>query len=692
MTAYLCETARTQPLEFNEKEQEQFIKVVAKRNERNLECCRELFVGVFFDGTNNNAERDRPLMRHGNVARLFDVFPTKPPRLSEEQRSNHIRLYVPGVGTEFKDVGDTGVGSDKKLGLGFAAKGEARIVWGLLAVLNGLGRYFSGSDLRNFEQTKKLANELSEFNIPLWGRIIPQLAPLYLANKRQVINHHRNEVLTGLCRELDARVKARNETSPKPKILGIRLSVFGFSRGAAEARAFSRWFVDMCENASGSMSLAGLSVDFDFLGIFDTVASVGLANSGIVADGHMEWADAEHSLRIPDEVTRCVHLVSAHEVRRSFPLDSIRNKTQMDKRYLEAVYPGVHSDVGGGYAPMEQGRGTDPKGHDMLSRIPLAHMYREARLANVPLDVDGTGVLKAAKEALTVSPTTTKAFNDYLACCKVTKDSLEKILDEQTRLHIRWRKARLTTMGQLPSVKRASLQERTDLLEATRELDEEAKRLSLPVSKADLTVADPTPVILVKLGVRVSESMTHTGLESDHYQEWKVLKNSWESNEHLPLQVLSLFDDYSHDSRAWFKPFGDDDDVWEADQRKRMQQLDARQRQSVKQMEARQKFLEDDKKRRAERQRNGQIGGQQPQNPNAIPGYSSTGGASVTPLSPWEKQDLDRYQKTGEVPPQTTGREPFALGGGYLRYRRIYYGTDAKIIVSMNPNQEETRA
>ncbi len=65
MTAYLCEAARAKPLEFNEKEQEKFIKVVAKRNERNLECCRELFVGVFFDGTNNNADRDRPLMRHG---------------------------------------------------------------------------------------------------------------------------------------------------------------------------------------------------------------------------------------------------------------------------------------------------------------------------------------------------------------------------------------------------------------------------------------------------------------------------------------------------------------------------------------------------------------------------------------------------------------------------------------------------
>ncbi|AHI74244.1 hypothetical protein BTRA_1661 [Burkholderia thailandensis USAMRU Malaysia  len=45
----------------------------------------------------------------------------------------------------------------------------------------------------------------------------------------------------------------------------------------------------------------------------------------------------------------------------------------------EVVYPGVHSDVGGGYGPEEQGREQD------LSLIPLRHMYAEALRAGVPL-------------------------------------------------------------------------------------------------------------------------------------------------------------------------------------------------------------------------------------------------------------------------------------------------------------------
>lgn len=662
MTACLCETARAKPLEFNEKEQEKFIKVVAKRNERNLECCRELFVGVFFDGTNNNADRDRPLMRHGNVACLFDVFPTKPSDLREEQRSNYISIYAPGVGTEFKDIGDTGVGLDKTAGLGFAAKGEARIVWGLLAVLNRLSFYFSGSPLRDFDQTKKLANELSEFNLPLWATISPVVSAAYLANKRHAINAHRNEVLAGLCRELEARIKVRNTTTPKPKIHGIRLSVFGFSRGAAEARAFSNWFVEMCNNASGRMALGGLPVDFDFLGIFDTVASVGLANSTIVADGHMEWADAEHNLRVPDDVTRCVHLVSAHEVRRSFPLDSIRARTHLAGKHSEVVYPGVHSDVGGGYAPTEQGRGTDLDGHDMLSRIALAHMYREARLANVPLDIKGVGVVGKAVQAMAVSPATAKEFNDYLACCKVKEGSLEKILDEQTRLHIRWRKARLTTMGQLPSVKRATLQDRTDLLEATRELGEEAKQLSLPAGTLELKVYDPAPVILVKLGQHISEALERSGLDSEHYKEWKVLRNSWESNEPLPLPVMSLFDNHIHDSRAWFKPLGDDDDVWLKKQKQRMARLERQQKDWEKLQEAN----------------------------KVSPGIGRN--SFVPPLSTSEKHELEAYRKTGGLPPQLSGREPFSMGGGYLRYRRVYYGTDAVIVAAVISDKQTANA
>lgn len=66
----------------------------------------------------------------------------------------------------------------------------------------------------------------------------------------------------------------------------------------------------------------------------------------------MAWADG--TMELPDNalIKRCVHLVSAHDQRLCFPLDSI---CRADGRYpeyaVEVVYPGMHSDIGGGYPP-----------------------------------------------------------------------------------------------------------------------------------------------------------------------------------------------------------------------------------------------------------------------------------------------------------------------------------------------------
>jgi hypothetical protein len=421
---------------------------------------------------------------------------------------------------------------------------------------------------------------------------------------------------------------------------------------------FSNWFLDMCEAASGSHTLGGLPVDFDFVGIFDTVASVGLANSSLVADGHMEWADAERNLRIPSAVKRCLHLVSAHEVRRSFPLDSISVGQSLSSHFKEVVYPGVHSDVGGGYEPTEQGRGTDKSGHDMLSRVALAQMYREARLANVPLDVNGQGVASAAKEALTVAPATTEAFNGYISACKVKSGRLSQIMDEQTRLYVRWRRLRLKNMAALPSVQRSKPQDRTDILEANKELAEEAKLLGAPVVAADLNVFDPPVVTLIKLGRRAKDSYDKRGIDGAHHEEFKRLKPDWDTPGHLPDQVARLFDDWVHDSRAWFKPFGDDDHIWERKQRQQMARLEQRQKMREK--------LEQANK--------------------ATPGVQNT--AFVPPLTDSEKRELETWQKTGQVPSQPSGREPFTMGGGYLRYRRVYYGSDANIVAMSAPRQQ----
>ncbi len=85
-------------------------------------------------------------------------------------------------------------------------------------------------------------------------------------------------------------------------------------------------------------------------------------------------------------VGRCVHMVAAHEIRNAFPLDSVLDGKGYPSNCEEIVYPGVHSDVGGGYREGEGARGISPGGQ--LSHIPLRHMYAKALQYGVPLQKD----------------------------------------------------------------------------------------------------------------------------------------------------------------------------------------------------------------------------------------------------------------------------------------------------------------
>ncbi len=484
-----------------------------------------------------------------------------------------------------------------------------------------------------------------------------------LLHVRKQINERRQAVLKTYTDQLKEHVAPFREI--KPKVQLIRVSIFGFSRGAAEARAFATWFEEMCFADSGTskLTLGGIPVSIDFMGLFDTVASVGLANSAVITDGHMAWADAERTMRIP-LTAPCLHLVSAHEVRRSFPLDSIRvQETYLWDQHREVVYPGVHSDVGGGYMPREQGRGVDAKGSDMLSNIPLAQMYREARLAGVPLNVDATdrGVTPQAKEAFKIAPQTIKAFNDYIAACSVGKDDgvrLEDIFREQKTLYVRWRKDRLYSMDRVPSVVRAASQDRTDLINANTELREEARLLKAPLSEVQLRPALPaTPTLVaaqefIRIVARKLDWFSKRGIDSGHYAEWKQLESAWDAGK-APTAASNLFENYVHDSRAWFKVVGDDDHVWERPFRERWEALERR-----------------------DRQWQGMSGHQ---SPDCAPTLARGG----DPLTILERNELERYRNHG-IPTQPGGREPYWLGAGYLRFRRLYFGADNLIVLATN--------
>lgn len=329
-------------------------------------CARSLHISLFFDGTNNNEPYDTKQAdppHPTNIAKLYHASLDQP-------ESGYFAYYIPGVGTPFPEIGELDFST---FGLAFANRGEDRINWGLLQIADALSFALNKNLRLDLSVAQGMVNKMAT----TW--------PLTALGKSS-----RRQAMASLLEPLRAKV-----ATVQPKVLAIKLFVYGFSRGAAEARTFVTWLSELFDTPPGAeqpqQALVGLPLTIEFLGLLDTVASVGSARAAPFAEGHMDWAD--DTLRLPDVnifpewVKVCRHFVAAHEQRLCFPLDSIR---YADGRYppyaREVVYPGVHSDVGGGYPPGEQGKARGGVG-ELLSQIVLHDLYAEAFAAGAPLTV-----------------------------------------------------------------------------------------------------------------------------------------------------------------------------------------------------------------------------------------------------------------------------------------------------------------
>ena len=149
--------------------------------------------------------------------------------------------------------------------------------------------------------------------------------------------------------------------------LEYELFIFGFSRGAAIARRFAS-ILHSFDELTRSPSIR-------FIGVFDTVAAIGKPN---LDDDTKPVSDVlfENGSLSP-KVTEALHLLSLDERRVAFQ-PTLMNK---DPRVTEVWFPGVHSDVGGGFR------------FDGLSDVALQFMLDEIQNRNLGLQIkDPIGV------------------------------------------------------------------------------------------------------------------------------------------------------------------------------------------------------------------------------------------------------------------------------------------------------------
>ncbi|CAI8795964.1 phospholipase effector Tle1 domain-containing protein [Pseudomonas chlororaphis] len=153
--------------------------------------------------------------------------------------------------------------------------------------------------------------------------------------------------------EIKQRIGIFFEQNPDSEISSLTFDAFGFSRGAAAARHFAnevvRWLGPLeliLHDYSKAFSPRfnrqyGNDVDMGFIGLFDTVPSVaGLSNLGNVRSAIAPGIKLHLDRRYFRSV---VQLVARDEYRANFALSRVKPD------HTEITLPGAHSDIGGGY-------------------------------------------------------------------------------------------------------------------------------------------------------------------------------------------------------------------------------------------------------------------------------------------------------------------------------------------------------
>jgi Uncharacterized alpha/beta hydrolase domain (DUF2235) len=510
------------------------------------QCQMQLHIGVFFDGTGNNqdwveaGQSGTQLHRRkdSNVARLFRAYRDAPDE-------GYFPMYVPGVGTPFDKIGEH---KPSSLGAACGAGGDGRINFGLIHVINAIhstvspnsklyaeahttlalcrnGRLPSGiepGDAAGMLARPEDAAALRAVNMGGKGGLLLDAA----GNAAQRVQFFKRAC---------AQIKQKMQANPKPKITEIFVDVYGFSRGATAARTFANWLLEMFEGDT----LCGVPAHIRFLGLFDTVASVGVPASSGLAEGHLSWADAPW-LRVPAQVKNCVHYVAMHENRPSFPVELVRRDGLLPPNCQEFMFPGMHSDVGGGYTPKDQGKGPGARDDEKLSQLPLEAMYLASMSAKVPLNKAIARV--GGFDPFQVADNLRAAYTAFMSANQTDKMVRDWLFD-----YLAWRYQTRHQVKDLGWHARASREDREDILGATSEFQKDMDALEL--------VSAPPTTIGHGRGMQDPRLSSARSRVARLTKEAPHILDRLKSAPAVPATSAALFAEYCHDSFAGFRPY-----------------------------------------------------------------------------------------------------------------------------------------
>ncbi|RTN24011.1 type VI secretion system tube protein Hcp [Enterobacter quasimori] len=275
-----------------------------------------LVLGVFFDGTGNNAVNTRNMLE-ALTAQHFDINSPDAETILARNAS--------------EKMGVSGIGASSYLGY------YTNIHW-----LNELYEWQFPPDssyVQNRLYVEGIGTRAGEPDNPIG---------LGLGTAETGIIAKTDDAIA----QLEAGIKkALTQLNGKFVVDSLLFDIFGFSRGAAAARHFAnrvqaedQAIVDAISAGLGKISYRGAPAGKTrFLGIMDTVAAVGTVANGL--DPHSaDTGSVDIRLR-PGVAEKVFHITAQHECRYNFALNSVA------PGWPELSLPGAHSDIGGGYLP-----------------------------------------------------------------------------------------------------------------------------------------------------------------------------------------------------------------------------------------------------------------------------------------------------------------------------------------------------
>ena len=194
---------------------------------------------------------------------------------------------------------------------------------------------------------------------------------------------------------------------------GDCIYIFGFSRGAAEAQGLVRfidwmggilskndeyWLVELFQGFRDSLAAPGRaqalrkefctrprshiadpqSAEIEFLGVFDTVLSLGYRFLADFRERDVPTVGPAYGFYVsrtpPAIVKRIRHALAIDETRWDFRPQVWRAPDQASQSLVQLWFPGVHSNIGGGY------------GNDRFADVALGWMVGEAKAAGLEVE------------------------------------------------------------------------------------------------------------------------------------------------------------------------------------------------------------------------------------------------------------------------------------------------------------------